>query len=101
VNMIRKGRVRWVTKDDASAQARFVAKLFGIAAWISLLYSSISLSISAHSNFATEPVAERQNDHGDGIAGIRWLRIDLGYHPFARGRREGWRTRLIRLQIRF
>jgi IS6 family transposase len=32
VNMIRKGRVRWVTKDDLSAQARFVAKLFGIAA---------------------------------------------------------------------
>ena len=32
VNMIRKGRVRWVTKDDVSAQARFVAKLFGIAA---------------------------------------------------------------------
>ena len=30
VNMIRKGRVRWVTKDDVSAQARFVAKLFGI-----------------------------------------------------------------------
>jgi transposase-like protein len=28
VNMIRKGRVRWVTKDDVSAQARFVAKLF-------------------------------------------------------------------------
>jgi hypothetical protein len=32
VNMIRKGRLRWVTKDDVSAQARFVAKLFGIAA---------------------------------------------------------------------
>ena len=32
MNMIRKGRVRWVTKDDVSAQARFVAKLFGIAA---------------------------------------------------------------------
>jgi transposase, IS6 family len=32
VNMIRKGRVRWVSKDDVSAQARFVAKLFGIAA---------------------------------------------------------------------
>jgi hypothetical protein len=32
VNMIRKGRVRWVAKDDVSAQARFVAKLFGIAA---------------------------------------------------------------------
>jgi IS6 family transposase len=32
VNMIRKGRVRWVAKDDVSAQARFVANLFGIAA---------------------------------------------------------------------
>jgi IS6 family transposase len=32
VNMIRKGRVRWVAKDDVSAQVRFVAKLFGIAA---------------------------------------------------------------------
>ena len=31
VNMIRKGRVRWVAKDDVTAQARFVAKLFGIA----------------------------------------------------------------------
>ena len=32
VNMIRKGRVRWVSKDDVRAQARFVANLFGIAA---------------------------------------------------------------------
>ena len=32
VNLIRKGPVRWVSKDDVSAQARFVAKLFGIAA---------------------------------------------------------------------
>ena len=32
VTMIRKGRVRWVAKDDVSAQARFVANLFGIAA---------------------------------------------------------------------
>jgi transposase, IS6 family len=32
VNMIRKGRVRWVAKDDVRAQARFVANLFGIAA---------------------------------------------------------------------
>ena len=31
VNMIRKGRVKWVAKGDAGAQARFVAKLFGIA----------------------------------------------------------------------
>jgi transposase, IS6 family len=26
VNMIRKGRVRWVAKDDVSAQARFVSE---------------------------------------------------------------------------
>jgi IS6 family transposase len=32
VNMIRKGRVRWVAKDDVKAQARFVRNLFGIAA---------------------------------------------------------------------
>ena len=32
MNMIRKGRVRWVTKDDAIAQATFVAELFGLAA---------------------------------------------------------------------
>jgi transposase-like protein len=32
VNMIRKGRVRWLAKDDVKAQARFVANLFGIAA---------------------------------------------------------------------
>ena len=32
VNMIRKGRVRWVAKGDIRAQAQFVAKLFGIAA---------------------------------------------------------------------
>ena len=32
VNMIRKGRVRWVAKQDAIAQAAFIAELFGIAA---------------------------------------------------------------------
>jgi transposase-like protein len=32
VNMIRKGRVRWVAKDDVRAQSQFIAKLFGIAA---------------------------------------------------------------------
>ena len=31
VHMIRKGRVRWVAKDDAPAQAIFIAELFGIA----------------------------------------------------------------------
>jgi hypothetical protein len=30
--MIRKGRVRWVPKEDAIAQASFIAELFGIAA---------------------------------------------------------------------
>jgi hypothetical protein len=30
--MIRKGRVRWVAKGDAIAQAHFIAELFGIAA---------------------------------------------------------------------
>ena len=32
VNMIRKGRVRWVTKQDAFAAADFINELFGIAA---------------------------------------------------------------------
>jgi transposase, IS6 family len=31
VNMIREGRVRWVAKLDAIAQAAFIAELFGIA----------------------------------------------------------------------
>jgi transposase, IS6 family len=31
VSMIRKGRVRWVAKDDAVAQAKFISKLFGLA----------------------------------------------------------------------
>ena len=32
VHMIRKGRVRWVAKEDAIAAATFIAELFGIAA---------------------------------------------------------------------
>jgi transposase, IS6 family len=32
VNMIRKGRARWVAKEDVMAQASFIAELFGIAA---------------------------------------------------------------------
>jgi IS6 family transposase len=32
MNMIRKGRVKWVAKRDIGAQARFINKLFGIAA---------------------------------------------------------------------
>jgi transposase-like protein len=32
VNMIRKGRVRWVAKQDAIAAADFINELFGIAA---------------------------------------------------------------------
>jgi transposase-like protein len=32
VNMIRKGRVRWVAKGDVVAEARFIAKLFAITA---------------------------------------------------------------------
>jgi len=30
--MIRKGRVRWVAKEDTIAPASFIAELFGIAA---------------------------------------------------------------------
>jgi transposase-like protein len=32
VAMIRKGRVRWIAKEDSIAQASFIAELFGIAA---------------------------------------------------------------------
>src|SRR5262245_9221559 len=32
MHMIRKGRARWVAKDDAVAQATFVAELFGLTA---------------------------------------------------------------------
>jgi IS6 family transposase len=31
-NMIRKGRVRWLAKEDAVGQALFISELFGIAA---------------------------------------------------------------------
>jgi hypothetical protein len=32
MDIIRKGRVRRVGKDDVVAQAKFISKLFGIAA---------------------------------------------------------------------
>jgi len=32
VSMIRKGRARWVAKTDPRGQARFIHRLFGIAA---------------------------------------------------------------------
>jgi transposase, IS6 family len=32
VNMIRKGRVRWLAKGNAVGQADFIARLFGLAA---------------------------------------------------------------------
>jgi IS6 family transposase len=32
VNIIRMERVRWIAKGDVTAQARFIDKLFGIAA---------------------------------------------------------------------
>jgi len=32
MQMIRKGRVRWIPKDDSIAQTSFIAELFGIAA---------------------------------------------------------------------
>ena len=31
VNMIRKGQIRWIAKDDIVGQAAFVAGLFGVA----------------------------------------------------------------------
>jgi len=32
MQMIQKGRVRWIPKDDSIAQANFIGELFGIAA---------------------------------------------------------------------
>src|SRR4051794_18417118 len=32
MEMVRKGRVRWVAKGDAVGQAKFIDKLFGVAA---------------------------------------------------------------------
>jgi len=32
VEMIRKGRVRWLAKADAACQAYFIAELFGLTA---------------------------------------------------------------------
>jgi IS6 family transposase len=32
VNMIRKGRVRWLAKGDAVGQAHFIGELFGLSA---------------------------------------------------------------------
>lgn len=32
VEMVRKGRARWIGKDDVVGQAKFIAKLFGITA---------------------------------------------------------------------
>ncbi len=33
VNMIRKGQVRWLRKDDIIGQAVFVDRLFGLTTW--------------------------------------------------------------------
>jgi hypothetical protein len=30
--MVRKGRARWVAKDDVVGQVKFISRLFGIAA---------------------------------------------------------------------
>jgi hypothetical protein len=30
INIIRKGQVRWLAKDDIAGQAAFVERLFGI-----------------------------------------------------------------------
>jgi IS6 family transposase len=32
MEMVRKGRARWVAKGDAVGQAKFINKLFGLAA---------------------------------------------------------------------
>ena len=32
INIIRKGQIRWLPKDDTVGQMRFVDRIFGIAA---------------------------------------------------------------------
>jgi transposase, IS6 family len=32
MHMIRKGQVRWLSKDDTAAQVRFIKRIFGVAA---------------------------------------------------------------------
>jgi transposase, IS6 family len=31
INIIRKGQIRWVAKDDVAGQIRFIERTFGIA----------------------------------------------------------------------
>jgi hypothetical protein len=32
MNIIRKGQIRWLAKDDTVGQLRFIERIFGIAA---------------------------------------------------------------------
>ena len=32
MNIIRKGQIRWLNKDDVRGQKRFIERLFGLAA---------------------------------------------------------------------
>ena len=58
MEMIRKGRVRWVAKKDVVAEVKFIAKLFPIAGLTlqSDLEASLSAKLCLQSNFATKPV---------------------------------------------
>ena len=55
VNMIRKGRVKWVAKGDAGHKRDSSRSCSGSLPRKFSLIQNIPLSISAHSNFATKP----------------------------------------------
>jgi hypothetical protein len=56
VNMIRKGRVRWVAKGDILAEAQFIDKLFGIAGQNYSPLQQFRSRSRLTQNFATEPI---------------------------------------------
>jgi transposase, IS6 family len=58
VNMIRKGRVRWLGKGDAVGQERFIGELFGLSAWpIFTLNRFVMTGVDPSQNLATKPQA--------------------------------------------
>jgi DDE domain len=55
VQMIRKGRVRWLAKGDVVGQALFIGELFGLAAWPELRLTTRAGLIGVTAKLATRP----------------------------------------------
>ena len=53
MNIIRKGQIRWLDKDDVRGQKRFIERLFGLAAWQSKTSPARQCDQSFHRRFAT------------------------------------------------